>query len=250
MCLLLLAFKRHPGYPLIIAANRDESHSRPASEAHFWNDKPDILAGKDLQAGGTWLGISKHGRFAAVTNYHDETPEPVPPRSRGALVMDFLESDMPSQEYANHILKNGNEYQGFTLVYGTVEDLYYCSNRSNKSEQITPGIHGLSNHLFNNDSYKVRKGKDSLTKLMSGPDKISHENLFSLLLDRTLEWRSDITEEKSYHSPIFIKGQDFGTRCSTVILVDNNGNIDFSERSFSPEGSPAKTVQYEFVYRS
>ena len=131
MCLLLMAFKHHPDYPLIIAANRDEFHSRPASEAHYWNDKPTILAGRDLQAGGTWLGISKNGKFASVTNYHEQISEPVPPLSRGALIIDFLKSDMTSQEYANHILKSGNAYQGFTLVFGTVDDLYNCSNRGN-----------------------------------------------------------------------------------------------------------------------
>jgi len=250
MCLLLLAFKLHHCYPLIIAANRDEFHSRPASEAHFWNDKPDILAGKDLQAGGTWLGISKHGRFAAVTNDHDETPAPVPPRSRGALVMDFLESDLHPQEYAINILKNGYEYQGFTLVFGTFNDLYYCSSRTNKSEQVKAGIHGLSNQLFNEDSYKVRRGKDLLNILLSGPDKISHEDLFFLLQDRTMEWLGNIAEEKKSHSPIFIKGQDFGTRCSTVILVNNTGNVHFLERTFLPDSTPIKTVQYQFAYRS
>jgi uncharacterized protein with NRDE domain len=245
-----MAIKHHPDYPLIIAANRDEFLSRPASEARFWNDKPAILAGRDLQAGGTWLGITKYGRFAAVTNYHEQIPKPVPDKSRGDLVVNFLESALLPQEYANYVLNNGNEYQGFTLVYGTVDDLHYCSNRLNKSEQIKSGIHGLSNYLFNDSSYKVKKGKESLTKILTDPDKISHEDLFSLLQDRTLEWQRNITEDKSRISPIFIKGQDFGTRCSTVILVDNKGNVDFSERTFLTEGTPAKTVQYEFVYRS
>jgi len=162
-----MAFKHYPDYPLIIAANRDEFHARPASEAHFWDNNPAILAGKDLQAGGTWLGITKHGRFAAVTNYHEQTPDPVSPKSRGVLVIDYLESNMSSRDYANQLLKSGNDYQGFTLVFGTIDDLYYCSNRSNTCEQITQGIHGLSNHLFNDTSYKVLKGKDSLNNLVS-----------------------------------------------------------------------------------
>ncbi len=249
MCLLLIAFKHHPDYPLIIAANRDEYHGRPASEAHFWNDKPEILAGKDLQAGGTWLGISKYGRFAAVTNFHEQTPEPVPPKSRGALVIDFLESDMPAQEYADRVVKNANEYQGFTLVFGTIDDLYCCSNRTNKPEQIKPGIHGLSNQLFNDNSYKVRIGKDSLNKILTGPHKIYREYLFSLLGERTLEWHSNTTEEMSNQS-LFIEGQDFGTRCSTVIWINDDKKVHFSERTFSPDGTPVKTVQHEFVYRS
>ncbi len=244
-----MAIKHHPDYPLIIAANRDEHHARPASEADFWKNKPDILAGKDLQAGGTWLGISKQGRYAAVTNYCEQMKEPVFPRSRGALVIDFLESDKLSQEYANHVLNNGNDFQGFTLVFGTFDDLYWCSNRPNECKQIKPGVHGLSNLIINDDSYKVSKGKDSLNNLLSGQDKITPEELFSLLGDRTLEWGSDITEKKESNSPIFIKGQDFGTRCSTIILINKNGNVHFFEKTFSPEGTETKTVEYNFVYR-
>ncbi len=242
-----MAFRQHPDYPLMIAANRDEYHARPSAKAQFWNDKPAILAGRDLQAGGTWLGISKYGRFAAVTNFHEHLSGPVPPLSRGALVIEFLASDMTSQEYAHHILKNGNVYQGFTLVFGLFNDLYWCSNRSNECEQIKPGVHGLSNLLFNDNSYKVRRGRESLNNLLSGPDRISLENLFSFLGDRTLEWHNNITEDTSSHSPIFIKGKEFGTRCSTVILIDNNGKVNFSERTFSPEGTRTKTVKYEFV---
>ncbi|UCH82100.1 MAG: NRDE family protein [Nitrospiraceae bacterium] len=173
----------------------------------------------------------------------------MPPRSRGALVIDYLESDNTSRDHAHHVLKNGNEYQGFTLVFGTVNDLYYCSNRSKRSEQIKPGIHGLSNHLFNEGSRKVRKGTESLHKLLSGPDSIYAEELFLLLQDRTLERQSKITVVKESQSPIFIKGQEFGTRCSTVILIDKDGKVLFSERTFLPEGTPEKTVEYEFVYR-
>jgi uncharacterized protein with NRDE domain len=242
-----MAFKHHPDYPMIIAANRDEYHARPSAKAQFWNDKPAILAGRDLQAGGTWLGISKHGRFAAVTNFHEHLSGPVPPLSRGALVIDYLESDMTSQEYEYHILKNGNAYQGFTLVCGAFNDMYWCSNRSNACEQITPGVHGLSNLLFNDNSYKVMRGRESLNNLVSRPDSISLEDLFSILGDRTVEWHNDITEDTSSHSPIFITGKEFGTRCSTVILIDINGKVNFSERTFSPEGARTKTVKYEFV---
>ncbi len=250
MCLLLIAINHHPYYPLVIAANRDELHTRSASEAEFWDNNPAILAGKDLQAGGTWLGISKQGRFAAVTNYQEQITKPRPPRSRGELVITFLESNLTSEAYAGHVLKNGNEYQGFTLVFGTIDDLHYCSNRSDTSEQLTPGIHGLSNHLFNDDSYKVSKGKDALDKLLSGPDNISHEDLFTLLQDRTLKWQGNFNEDKNRMSPIFINEQDFGTRCSTVILVTSTGNIHFLERTFARDGVPVRTVQYEFAYRS
>jgi uncharacterized protein with NRDE domain len=245
-----MAIKHHPDYPLIIAANRDEFHRRPASEARFWDNNPSILAGRDLQAGGTWLGMTTGGRFAAVTNYHDQISQPLPPQSRGALVLDFLQSDLPSQEFAKHILKHGTEYQGFTLVFGTVDDLFYCSNRSNACDQIKKGVHGLSNNLFNDTSYKVNKSKEHLNNLLSAKDKVSSEDLFSILRDSTLQWQGHITEESNNMSPIFIKGQDFGTRCSTVILVNDKGNVHFSERTFSPDGTIAKTVQYNFTIES
>jgi uncharacterized protein with NRDE domain len=250
---MLCAHKSHPDYPLIIAANRDEFHARPASEANYWNDEPSILAGRDLQAGGTWLGITKYGRIAAVTNYHEQTLNPLPPQSRGALVSDFLRSDAPPQEYAEHLILNGSDYQGFTLVFGKVGALFHYSNRSNKCEQVAPGIHGLSNHLFNDNSWKVRKGGASLKDLLSRPDSISPEDLLTLLSDRTrapsaaLSVHGYETEKEGMYSSIFITGKEFGTRCSTAIVIDNRGNVRFSERTFSPEGLTVKTVEYEFM---
>ncbi len=252
MCLFLCAYKSLPDYPLIIAANRDEFHARPASEAQYWNDKPSMLAGKDLQAGGTWLGITKYGRIAAVTNYHEKKLDPLPPQSRGALVSDFLSSDRPPENFAEHLISDGSKYQGFTLVFGTVDVLFHYSNRSNSHEQIAPGIHGLSNHLFNDNSWKVRKGAAFLKDLLSRPDSISPEDLFTLLSNGTRAPRAESsvhdyeTEKEGLYSSIFITGKEFGTRCSTAIVIDNKGNVRFSERTFSPEGLTLKTVEYEF----
>jgi uncharacterized protein with NRDE domain len=253
MCLLLCSYKSNPDYPLILAANRDELHSRPAAEAQFWNDEPSVLAGRDLQAGGTWLGITKHGRIAAVTNYHDKTLSPLSPKSRGSLVSDFLKSDSTPREYAEHIIQSGHSYQGFTLVFGTVNDQYHNTNSMNEYGQITPGIHGLSNRILNEKSFKVVKGKEDLRSLSAKPDSVSCDALFSLLGDRTrapapeLTSHDDTSEEEGSYSSIFIVGKESGTRCSTAILIDNKGNVRFSEKTFSPEGIPIKTVQYEFV---
>ena len=252
MCLFLCAHKSHPDYPLIIAANRDEFHNRPASEAQFWNDTPSMLAGKDLQAGGTWLGITKYGRIAAVTNYHEETLNPLPTKSRGSLVSDFLRSDAPPQEHAEHLIHIGRDYQGFTLVFGKVGALFHYSNRSNKCEEVAQGIHGLSNHLFNDNSWKVGQGRTFLKDLLSRPDSLSPENLFTILSDRTRAPRTALpvhayeTEKEGLYSSIFIIGKEFGTRCSTAIIINSRGNVRFSERTFSPEGSAVKTVEYEF----
>lgn len=256
MCLLLCSYKSHPDYPLILAANRDELHARPAAEAQFWTDEPSVLAGRDLQAGGTWLGIAKNGRVAAVTNYHEKTFETLPRKSRGSLVSEFLASDSSPEEYVKNILHNHQDYHGFTLVFGTVNNLYYCSNRTDNVGHITPGIHGLSNRMINENSFKVVKGRETMRGLLSGSDSVSPDDLFALLSDRTRDpdrtfnLHGDTIEEQRRYSSIFVVGKDSGTRCSTAILADKEGNVRFSEKTYSPEGNPIKTVKYEFVLSS
>jgi uncharacterized protein with NRDE domain len=240
MCLLLIASKTHQRYPLIIAANRDEYYSRPSAEAQFWKDETSILAGRDMQAGGTWLGMTRQGRIAAVTNFHEDTIHPQPPKSRGELVTGFLRSDASPQDHSKHIMSTGLDYQGFTLVFGTTDALLCCSNRTNAGGHINPGVHGLGNYRLNDGSYKVVKGRDALRSLLSQPAGITPDRLFSLLGDRTRPGEQDSL------SPIFITGREFGTRCSTVIMIDNEGNVFFSEKSFSPEGKEIKKVEYEF----
>lgn len=255
MCLLLVAHKSHARYPLIIAANRDELHARPALEAHFWDDEPSLMAGRDLEAGGTWLGLTKNGRFAAVTNYHERCIENRMFHSRGSLVTDFLLGEASPREYADDILQNGHRYQGFNLVFGALGDLYYCSNRRGGSDPLRPGIYGLSNHLLNDDSHKVKKGTEALMELLSRSERIATNDLFSLLSDREgapdeglSQGVSDLKGEHLY-SPVFIVGSKYGTRCSTGILVSKEGKVIFSERSFSWDGKATGTVQYEFRMR-
>jgi uncharacterized protein with NRDE domain len=242
MCLLLLAFQTHDSYPLIIAANRDEYHSRPAAEAKFWDDDPSILAGRDLQAGGTWLGITQQGRIAAVTNFHEDILNPLPPGSRGALVTGFLRSGASPQDHSDHIIRNGRNYRGFTLLFGTLDTMLCCSNRTDLCEHVDPGIHGLGNYTLNDNSRKVVHGKDLLKKIISNPEGITSDSLFSLLGNKT-----SADEPDSLDSSVFIIGRKFGTRCSTVIMIDRKGTILFSEKSFSSEGSEIKRVDHEFT---
>lgn len=251
MCLLLCAYKSHPRYPLVIGANRDEYHDRPAAEAGFWEGSPSILAGRDLRAGGTWLGISRQGRFAAVTNFIEKAKGTEPPHSRGALVPGFLRSDLLPEEFAEYILHSGHNYQGFTLVFGTVEGLYCCSNRADRCVPLSPGFHGLGNRLLNDNSLKVRRGKKALRALMSGPDILRPEDLFSLLNDRTAgPCAAETTRANEGEGPdcssFLISGKEFGTRCSTGIIIDNSGKVCFAERTFTPDGTPAKTVEFVF----
>ena len=253
MCLLLIAYKVHPQYPIVLAANRDEYHSRPALTARFWDDKPFLLSGKDLQAGGTWLGITKGGRIAAITNYHEEAITDPTLFSRGSLVADFLCSDVSPRSYANSITHNGLHYGGFSIIFGTVEKLFYCSNRKSDYETCQPGIHGLSNRLLNDNAFKIRKGRDIMKSLLAERDSLSPDDLFSVLNDPEHAPGSELSshcgtaEDERFYSSIFIRGEEYGTRCSTVILLDRGGHVLFAERSFSPDGKPINTVQYKFT---
>jgi uncharacterized protein with NRDE domain len=241
MCLILFSYDKHPRYKLIFAANRDEFYDRPTRPAKFWNASPDLLAGKDLKGGGTWMGITRSGRIAAITNFREPeyTIENAP--SRGFLVRDFLESDLSSKDYLNKISKIGGLYNGFNLIVGTPDGLFYYSNRQNKILKISPGIHGISNHLINTNWPKVKKGTQLLADIISKDNCPDTEALFSMLQDQTqppdcllpntgvsLEWERLL-------SPLFITGSIYGTRSSTILLWDRDGNIKFSERTFTPD---------------
>jgi uncharacterized protein with NRDE domain len=218
MCLIVLAWRRHPGYPLIVAANRDEFHGRAAAPAAFWADNPAILAGRDLEAKGTWMGVARNGRFAAVTNYRGAT-EPRAAESRGALVTRFLDGNFPPEKYLREI--KASQYSGFNLLVADGEELWAMSNRDGPPRRLEPGIHGLGNSSL--DAPEVNRPKERFAAAL-GP---AVEPLFSLL-----------AESK-------IVNQRYGTRCSTVLLISNNKKIRYAERSFSPDGADQETVHYE-----
>ena len=164
MCLLLLSYKAHANYKMIIAANRDEFYSRPTAPSSFWKEHPDLLAGKDLKGGGTWLGITKGGKFAAITNYRNPANFMKDAPSRGKLVLDFLtERDSP-RNYADALIKNSQLYNGFNLLLSNQSELYYFSNQMQKSVLLSPGIYGLSNHILDTPWPKVEKSKASFIK--------------------------------------------------------------------------------------
>ena len=149
MCLIVFANKVHPKYKFIFAANRDEFYDRPTEQADFWKDHSELLAGKDLQAGGTWMGITKGGRFAAVTNYRDliNIKEDAP--SRGMLTLDFLNSDIHAEKYYEKLKPSLQDYNGFNLILGSINELFYFSTHTNELEKLEPGIYGLSNATIN-----------------------------------------------------------------------------------------------------
>jgi uncharacterized protein with NRDE domain len=255
MCLLLFAYQSHPDYQLILAANRDEFYDRPARAAAFWDNAPDILAGQDLKAGGTWMGITKTGRFAAITNYREAglTKENAP--SRGDLVKDFLRGDSRPHDYLKAVQEKGQTYNGFNLIIGDVNDLFYYSNRNENIHDIEPGVHGLSNRLLNTPWPKVKQGTARLRALITQKKGFSQEDIYTILGDRFIPPDEDLPdtgvglEWERVLSPLFITSDIYGTRCTSILLWKNTGEITFVERTFDrPTGcNPSTTTQtYEF----
>ncbi len=239
MCVIYFAFDQHPDHPLILLANRDEFYERPSVAAACWPDSPDIYAGRDLTAGGTWLGVTKSGRFAAVTNYRDPNSPPGT-RSRGHLVAEFLKSKLSAREYLAAVQNHRDAYSGFNLIVGEIgerHEVFYYSNRGEGIRELSAGTYGLSNHLLDTPWPKVVKGKSQLTELLRS-HQISDQDLFDVLSDESLASDKDLPstgipyEAEKALSPIFIKTTDYGTRCSTVLKFDRSLQWQFEERVF------------------
>lgn len=240
MCLINFNIGSHDKYKMIIAANRDEFYSRPTAPVHYWEDHPNILGGRDLKAQGTWLAVSKSGKIGALTNIR--TPEEMTAeakKSRGELVVNYLLSEKSPKEYLTALTDHSSDYAGFNLLTGTPDELYYMNNYDNKISRVTDGTHGLSNEYLDTPWPKVVIGKEQLDKVIS-EDDIDIDALFSLLRIDT-KAADDIVQQTGVDaglekklSPLFIDIPDFdyGTRCSTVVLVDRQNNITLIERTF------------------
>jgi len=233
MCLIVLAFQVHESVPLLVAANRDEFHARPTRDADWWSDMPDVLAGRDLQAGGTWLGVHRSGRFAAVTNYHDDRPPPTTLESRGRLVTDYLHGALDPMDYLRSI--EGDAFAGFNLLLGDTSTLGYLTNRSIGVRELPPGIYGLSNASLDSRWDKVERSKERLAALVALGDA-DDPALFELLAD---------TGDGSIRAP-FVIDADYGTRCSTIVRAGSSGGWHFRERRFAPDGNTTGESRYSF----
>ncbi len=251
MCLLLVSYKTHPKYKMIIAANRDEFYNRPASSADFWSDEPAILAGRDLKAGGTWLGITRKGRFAAITNYRDPKSMKTNAPSRGELVINFLTGNNSLSEFSKELLSSSDLYNGYNLLYADKESIRYFSNQTKKQLVLSPGIYGLSNHLLDTPWPKVEKSKKSFKNILN-KEFISTENLFDILSDSSIpsdELLPDTglgLEIERAVSPIFVKTPQYGTRSSTAILIDYDDNVIFTEKSLNDDLKEWSTKSFQF----
>jgi uncharacterized protein with NRDE domain len=247
MCVIYLAFGQHPDHPLILLANRDEYYARPSLAAAFWDDFPEIYAGRDLVGGGTWLGVNKRGRIAAVTNYRDPSA-PTGIISRGQLVADYLQSNENPGEYLEKVMRSGRSYSGFNLIVGEIssrcEQLFYCSNRGEGIIELSKGIYGLSNHLLDTPWPKVRKGKTRLASLLN-VGNASDERCFEVLADETLAEDDELPSTGIPHeaekaiSAVFIRTPYYGTRGSTLVKFDSNFKWTFEERLAGDDRDPA-----------
>jgi uncharacterized protein with NRDE domain len=237
MCLVFISINNHPDYKLIVAANRDEFYERKTLPAHFWEDHPHIVGGRDGEASGTWMAMSKHGKISMVTNYRD--PFNINPKapSRGQLVSDYLLNGERPNDYLNHVEKRGKAYNGFNLVVGTPDELYYYSNYKQGIERIPAGLHGLSNHLLNTPWPKVERGIEKMQSTLTSKS-IEPTKLFDVLYDDQTAPKEKLPdtgvdkERELVLSSIFIKSPNYGTRCSTVVMVDRNNQVQYSERVY------------------
>ncbi len=241
MCLIVFSYNSHPHYPLILLANRDEFYQRPTKTASWWDDFPHIIGGRDLKENGSWLAMTRHGEFAAITNFRDpfNIKKDVP--SRGQLVLNFLNSDGTIHEFNKTLEENGATYNGFNLLYGDMDQIYYYSNQTNQVTSITAGIHGLSNALLNEPWPKVEKAKSKLADLSNGSNQFDLEkavlfmNDTELALDDQLPNTGIGIEKERLLSPMHINIDGYGTRCSTIITIDNDSNVTFKEVSYLPK---------------
>lgn len=251
MCLIFLSVDQHPAYSLVVAANRDEFHARRTAAAQFWEDAPDVLGGRDLEAGGTWLGITRSGRISLVTNYRDLHNLKTVAPSRGHLVSDFLTSDSSAPDYLARIAAKGSEYNGFNLLTGSTSELWYYSNYAKGLRKVLPGLHGLSNHLMDTPWPKVVRGEELIKPMLRQPT-LDPNQLLDLLYDDRRAPDGELPdtgvglERERMLSSMFIKSPDYGSRCSTVILVHRTGHVHFSERVYDPKKFTYETCTYEF----
>jgi uncharacterized protein with NRDE domain len=252
MCLILFAMQAHARYPLIVAANRDEAYARPTASAAFWPDHPEVYAGRDVEHGGTWLGLSLKGRFAAITNYRQGGPRSASERSRGDLTRAFLTGSDAPADYLRRVESDAAAYNGFSLLVAAAGELWFYSNRGGTPTRVTPGVHGLSNHLLDEPWPKVKRGVAELETLLDADERELSTRLMRLLGDRAPapdhllpSTGVDRARERALSSS-FIEGDAYGTRASTVVLVGSQGDTLFIERTYEAGGRMAGETRTRF----
>jgi len=237
MCFIVFSYKQHSRYKLIFCANRDEFYNRETVKMHFWPENNSVLAGKDIQGGGTWMGITKQGKLAALTNFREQISASPTKPSRGQIVKKFAEQENGVKKFTDYLKKTKNHYEGYNLIFGTIDKLYYFSNRSNGTLPISPGLYGLSNATLDTPWPKINRGKHLLKKVITNPD-FPVKDLFGILSDSQkvdYDMLPDTGISPAYEkelSPVFVNMAKYGTRSSTVILVDYENNAFVYEQRY------------------
>ena len=242
MCLIVLAHRQHPRYPLLVAANRDEFYLRPTAQAELWAEHPGLLAGRDLVAGGTWLGITREGRFAAITNHRRAEAVAAGPHSRGLLTLNFLRGEIRAAEYLAEVADRGADYAGFHLLLGEAGEMYYYSNVEGPVQVLPPGVYGLSNAPLDSAWPKVKRGREAMQAIIASRDEPSLDKLSASVAshmrarDQELPNKgTDLDFERSL-SPQFIVTPEYGTRATTSLSVAASGEVQFRESNFLAGG--------------
>ncbi|NEU31214.1 NRDE family protein [bacterium LRH843] len=253
MCLILAAINEHPDFPLILCGNRDEFYNRPTRQASFWEENEQIFAGRDLEKGGTWLGVTTGGKIAAVTNVRSSEEVKDEYRTRGEIITNFFHSDSGLDEYLDKLHSTKHLYQGYNTIVGKGEDFYYYSNRAADAVKLDKGIHVVSNAQLNTNWPKAEKTKELMKAILTNKDKtLLIEGLLNMLGDATI-YGDDVLpdtgvgiELERFLSSIFISGTEYGTRASTVVLRGFDGGTHFIEQSYGPNGGKESKI-VEFI---
>ena len=248
MCLITFAWREDADYPLVLTANRDEQHARPSAPMEWWQDHEQVLGGRDLQAGGTWLALSSDGAFATVTNFR-ENSQPAGKASRGELVSRFVQGDLSPSTYAEGV--NGADYSGFCALMMRADELLYFSNRDGDSRQLTAGTYGLSNATLDTPWPKLLRTRAALQACIAD-GSVTLDQLLAIMGDRQPATDEEgaaplpFTMARELSAP-FIVTPDYGTRCSTALLYRADGHVEVAERRFDANG--ATTGESRFVFR-
>lgn len=250
MCLITLAIEQHDEYPLVMLANRDEFFQRPSNVAEYWSDFPDILAGRDQEKGGTWCGLNRLGSYAAITNVHGDAAPVADPPSRGLLITEYLTEQHDAVTYLNQVVDKREQYAGFNLLVGKHTDVYVLGKTSDGPEKLSNGIHVVSNAILGEEWPKAKRSKQLLRSLLDSGEEISAENCFRILSDTD---KPDDSELKGINidlawrrklSSIFVSAGEYGTRASTILLIDQNGQRHFYERGYDQQANIISDVAY------
>jgi uncharacterized protein with NRDE domain len=256
LCIVLFSYANHASYSIIVAHNRDEYYERAALPAHFWGDNPNILAGRDLEYGGTWLGVTRNGRIALLTNYRKGRPVHERKLPRGLLVPHYLAGSLSPRHYAEALYVEREKYRPFNMILGNLDKIVSLSSESDGMRSLDPGYYGLSNNLLNVSWPKVRRGlvafRKAVTEGEGGSKADLTASLFEILSDPTPARDDELPdtgigrELERVLSPIFVRTPVYGTRVSTVVLLRRDGGATFLERTFAPDGGEPSTSTYRF----